>query len=307
LCIDYSPTSKLALDCYLCRIKKKPHIIAIGGPTASGKTAAAIRMAQEIDAEIISADSRQFYRGMTIGTAKPNAEELAAIPHHCIDICDVTQHLSAGEFERIAIEKIAEITERGKRAIVTGGSGLYLQALLYGLNTFPDIAPSAKAEVEIIFAEGGIQALQHKLQLLDAVCFARIDQQNPARLKRALEVCIGTGRPFSSFLDAEQKPERPFEVTEYLVNKPRPELYERINIRVDAMLAAGLEAEVRALLPYRHLPVLQTIGYEEWYPYFDGEVSYAEVVAKIKQHSRNYAKRQLTWFRKYGNWVELDA
>jgi tRNA dimethylallyltransferase len=288
---------------YLYPIKStKPHIIAIGGPTASGKTAAAIAMAQKIDAEIISADSRQFYRGMDIGTAKPRAEELSAVPHHCIDICAVTEHFNAGDFERIAIEKIAEITARGKRVIVTGGSGLYLQALLYGLHDFPDIDEKAKAEVEEIFAEGGILALQNRLQVLDPVCFARVDKQNPMRLRRALEVCIGTGKPYSSFLETQKPLERPFEVTEYLVNKPRAELYERINLRVDTMLAAGLEVEVRGLLPYRHLPVLQTIGYEEWYPYFDGLTTYDEVVDKIKQHSRNYAKRQLTWFKEYGNW-----
>jgi tRNA dimethylallyltransferase len=282
------------------------HMIAVGGPTASGKTALAIALAKRFDGEIISADSRQCYRGMDIGTAKPTASERAMVPHHGIDMLDLGQQLSAGAFETFALATHAEIAARGKKTIVCGGSGLYLEAFLRGIHTFPEIPQEVKARVDIGYAEGGVTWLATQVAELDPVCYARIDRQNPARLRRALEVCLATGKPYSSFLDAPQAP-RPFRATLIMPSWPREVLYERIDARVDQMLAEGLEEEVRSLLPFRAQAAMHTIGYEEWFPYFDGLASRAEVIDKIKQHSRNYAKRQLTWFKKYGSWVEVDG
>lgn len=284
---------------------RKP-LIVLAGPTASGKTALAIELAKRIDAEIISADSRQFYKGMDIGTAKPTLKELAEVPHHCINICELDEHISAGDFERMAIQLYEEISQRNKRVILTGGSGLYLQAVISGLDTFPDIPQVVKNQVEAIYINNGIAGLQEALANLDPQCFAQIDQQNPARLRRALEVSLAAGRPYSSFLE-QGRAVRPFEMLQLLLEPERPVLYQRINERVDQMVAAGLEAEVERLLPYRQLAVMQTIGYQEWFPFFDGIATRAEVIDKIKQHTRNYAKRQGTWFRKYGNWTRIDG
>jgi tRNA dimethylallyltransferase len=278
----------------------------IGGATASGKTALAIRLAQAIDAEIISADSRQFYRGMDIGTAKPTQLELRQAVHHFIDFRDIDEPLSAGAFERMALELHDEIRSRGKQVVITGGSGLYLQALLFGLNELPPVSDEVKRRVEAAEKSEGITWLQKQLSELDPITYGRIDTQNIARLRRAVEVCLSTGQPYSSFLDAQRAKKRPFEAFGILVERPREELYARINERVDAMMDAGLEEEVRGLVQYRAGTVFNTIGYSEWLPYFDGEVSKVEVVEKIKQHSRNYAKRQGTWFRRYGSWVAVS-
>jgi tRNA dimethylallyltransferase len=287
-------------------MSNKPPIIVIAGPTASGKTALAIALAQEINAEIISADSRQFYKGMDIGTAKPSATEQSLVPHYFIDICEITEHISAGEYERRALEMLLQIQERGKRVILTGGSGLYLQAVLLGLNTFPVIPQQIRDTIDNLYLDKGLAGLQSELFHLDPVCFAKIDKQNPARMRRALEVCLAADKPYSSFL-TEGRVERPFTSVQLLLDPPRDLLYERINARVDAMIADGLEHEVERLQALRHSPAMQTIGYQEWFPFFEGEVSREEVIEKIKQHSRNYAKRQGTWFRKFGDWTRING
>ncbi len=285
---------------------KRGKIIVIAGPTASGKTALAIDLALRIDAEIISADSRQFYRGMDIGTAKPTAIELEKVPHHGIDICAIDEHISAGDFERRAVQWYQAITAKGKHVILTGGSGLYLQAFLFGLNAFPKIPQEVQTETQKLYETAGLVGLQRKLAEVDPISYARIDQQNPARLRRAIEVSLAAGRPYSAYLHKRDS-DRPFEAAiQLLIDPPRDTLYTLINQRVDKMIAAGLEDEVRGLLAYRHLPVLQAIGYQEWFPYFDGLQERQAVIEKIKQHSRNYAKRQGTWFRKYGQWVKIE-
>lgn len=273
-------------------------LIVVGGVTATGKTAYAIRLAQELGTEVLSGDSRQFYREMSIGTAKPSPQELATVKHHFIDSLSVADDYSVGDFERDALRVLEEIFQERDCAILVGGSGLYLRAVSEGLDAFPEIS----AEVRLRVTEGeqanGLAWLQTEVQRLDPTYFSAVDRNNPARLRRALEVCLASGQPYSAFTQNRRKP-RPFLVENRLLTMPRPELYARIEARVDAMLAAGLEAEARSLLPYRHRPALRTVGYEEFFDYFDGAVSYDEAVDKIKQHSRNYAKRQDTWFRKY--------
>lgn len=273
-------------------------LYVIGGATATGKTAAAIELAQQLGTEILSADSRQFYRGMDIGTAKPTPEELAAVRHHFIDSLDVTQPYSAGDFERDALRLLARLFEKYDSAVLVGGSGLFLRAVCEGLDDFPVISPETQNRVEALEKTGGLAALQAEVGRLDPVQFAQMDTQNPARLRRVLRVCLESGQPYSTFLAAKKQP-RPFTPIYILKELPRPELYARINARVDAMVAAGLEEEARRFLPYRDLPALQTVGYAEWFDFFEGKTSRAEAIEKIKQHTRNYAKRQHTWFRQW--------
>ena len=281
--------------------RSSKYLIVIGGATATGKTALAIRLAQHFGTEILSADSRQFYREMSIGTAKPSAAELQAAPHHFIDSLSVAEDFSVGDFERGALETLDRIFQHHDVAILVGGSGLFLQAVCEGLDYFPEVSAETKTMVSEMMDSGGLDVLQTELQRLDPVYFASVDQQNPARLRRALEVCYASGLPYSSFL-GKGKNERPFIPVYLLLDLPRAELYARIEERVDWMIAAGLEDEARALLPFRHLSALRTVGYEEFFEYFDGKISLPEAIDKIKQHSRNYAKRQATWFRKHGEW-----
>jgi len=277
-------------------------LIVIGGATATGKTALAIQLAQHLDTEILSADSRQFYREMSIGTAKPGAAELAAAPHHFIDTLSVADDYSVGDFEREALAVLEKTYVKKDVAILVGGSGLYLRAVCEGLDKFPDISPETKKAVDAGEKSGGLTWLQRELAQRDPAHFNKIDQQNPARLRRALEVCIETGQSYSDFLQPGKKSPRPFQPIYILLELPRPELYARIESRVDAMIAAGLEEEARGLLAYRHRSPLSTVGYEEFFDFFDGKCSREVAIVKIKQHSRNYAKRQVTWFAKHGDW-----
>lgn len=281
-------------------------LIVIGGATATGKTALAIQLAQSLDTEILSADSRQFYREMSIGTAKPSASELAAAPHHFIDILSVAEDYSVGDFERDALAVLEKIYQTKEVAILVGGSGLYLRAVCEGLDKFPEVSEATKTAVESGEKTGGLAWLQQELSKLDPVQYSKIDRQNPARLRRALEVCLETNRPYSSFLQQNERPERPFQPIYILVDLPRPGLYQRIDARVEGMVAAGLEEEARSLLPFRHRPPLKTVGYEEFFDYFDGKLKLGETIDKIKQHSRNYAKRQVTWFTKHGAWQRFQ-
>lgn len=276
-------------------------LIVIGGATATGKTALAIRVAQHLQTEIVSADSRQFYREMSIGTAKPTPEELAAVPHHFVNSLSVADDYSVGDFEKDALHVLEGIFQRSPYAVLTGGSGLFLRAVCEGLDQFPDVSEAVRMEVETLWQKEGLAGLQQALLRLDPLHYERIDQQNPARLRRAVEVCLQSGQAYSSFLNQGHK-ERPFTVLGLLLDLPRPVLYARIEARVDGMIAQGLEAEARALLPWRHRPALRTVGYEEFFDYFDGFTTREAAIEKIRQHSRNYAKRQATWFRKYGHW-----
>jgi tRNA dimethylallyltransferase len=277
------------------------HLIIIAGPTAVGKTALAIELAQQLGAEIISADSRQFYRGMTIGTAKPSAEELAAVPHHFIDTLDVTQDYNIGQFEQDALALLEKLFQKNKYVILVGGSGMYIRALCEGLDVFPDVPEQIKQALENELEEKGLQALQNELQHTDNEYFTKIDIHNPQRVLRALSVIRATGKPFSSF-QGQAKTPRNFTPIYICLNTDRAKLYDRINRRVDQMLEQGLLQEVERLLPYKAYNSMQTVGYQEFIPFFEKKIALSEAVALVKQHSRNYAKRQVTWFKKDLHW-----
>ncbi len=281
------------------------HLIVVGGATGSGKTNVAIHLAAHFGTEIISSDSRQFYREMTIGTAKPTPAELARVPHHFIDSLSIHDNYTAGDFERDALALLHRLYLKHEVVIVAGGSGMFIAALCEGLDTFPDIEPAVRAQVDEGWATGGLPWLQAQVNAHDPVYFAKVDQANYMRLRRALEVCLGTGRPYSQFTRGEKQP-RPFVIHQVVTEWPRAALYERIDQRVDQMITEGLEAEARSLLPFRHLNALRTVGYEEWFAHFDGDYDRAFAIDKIKQHSRNYAKRQMTWFRKHGDWKPFN-
>ncbi len=273
-------------------------LLVIGGPTASGKTALAIALARHFGTEIISADSRQIYREMTIGTAKPSAEELALAPHHFIDTHSIHDHYSAGRYEREARALLERLFQRYDLLIAAGGSGLYLRALMEGLDAFPEIPEAIEREVEALYAREGLPALQRALATHDPDYYEQVDRHNPARLLRALKVIRATGKPFSAFRKKRPAP-RPWRHLPVLLMPDRALLYERINRRADAMIEAGLLDEVRRLYPWRHLRPLQTVGYQEFFPWIEGQRPLEEAIRLFKRNTRRYAKRQMTWFRKY--------
>ncbi|WP_343523668.1 tRNA (adenosine(37)-N6)-dimethylallyltransferase MiaA [Pedobacter sp.] len=285
----------------------KKTLISIVGPTAIGKTALAIGLAQHFGTEIISADSRQFFKEMAIGTAKPNAEELAAAKHHFIDSHTVTQLFSTGDFEVEALKKLEEIFREHELAIMVGGSGLYVNALINGLDEMPNIDLSIRENLNRKFEEEGIAVIQTQLAQLDPEYFAKVDQQNPQRMIRGLEVFLSTGQKLSSMLSATKK-ERPFNIIKIGLNTDRAVLYDRINKRVDQMIAEGLLDEVKGLMPFKHHNALNTVGYSELFDYLDGKSSLEDAIAAIKQNTRRFAKRQLTWFRRDEEikWFEPD-
>jgi len=279
----------------------KKHLLVVGGPTASGKTSLAIRLARKYTTEILSADSRQFFKEMTIGTAPPSPEELAAAPHHFIGHRSVTDPYSVGAFERDALDRLETIYKEHDLAILCGGSGLYIQAVCQGLDDFPDVPEEVRQSVEQDLHNKGIRFLQEELAQLDPVYYQEVDLANPHRLIRAISVIRSSGHPFS-FYRKENQPQRPFIPIYLSVQHDRKILYERIETRVDQMVSAGLEDEARQLYPMRHHVALQTVGYQEWFDHFAGKTTQEEAIRLIKQHTRNYAKRQLTWMRRDGFW-----
>jgi tRNA dimethylallyltransferase len=287
-----------------------PHkkLIVIAGPTAVGKTAAAIQLARRFNTVIISADSRQFYREMSIGTAKPTTEELAAARHYFINSHAITESFTVADFEKQSLELLDELFKTNDIVILVGGSGLYIKAICEGFDAIPAVAPEIRENLNSEFADKGITYLQEKLKLADPEYYKQVDIQNPQRVIRALEVFEGTGRPFSSYRLAGIN-KRPFNIIKIGLNLPRDVLYERINQRVDNMVHQGLANEVKSLLPYRHLNALNTVGYSELFDYFDGKSDLNSAIESIKQNTRRFAKRQLTWFRKDKeiNWFEADA
>jgi len=286
---------------------KTKTLISVVGPTAIGKTALAIQLAQHFGTEIISADSRQFFREMAIGTAKPSAAELAAAKHHFIDSHSVSQLFSTGDFEVEGLKKLDEIFRKHDVAIMVGGSGLYVNALINGLDDMPDIDLSIREKLNKQFEEEGLSVIQNQLAELDPEYFAKVDQQNPQRMIRGLEVYLSTGQKLSSMLSATKK-ERPFNIIKIGLNTDRAVLYDRINRRVDQMMANGLVEEVELLIPFRKYNALNTVGYSELFDYLDGKIALEDAVAAIKQNTRRFAKRQLTWFRRDDEvtWFEPD-
>lgn len=276
------------------------------GPTAVGKTALAIRWAQEAGTEIISADSRQFYRELNIGVARPDPGELAAIPHHFIACKSIFNYYSVSHYEQEALVLLNQLFERHDTVIMTGGSGLYVNAVCNGIDVLPDPSPQLRQQLKDRESQEGLASLQEQLKQLDPVFYEQIDLQNPVRLRRALEVCITTGKPYSS-LRTNARKQRPFAIERYILNRPKEELHQRIEKRTDAMMQAGLLEEAKALYPHRTQNALQTVGYRELFAYLDGKISLEQAVTDIKTNTRRYAKRQLTWLRKQEDSVWLDA
>ncbi len=286
----------------------RPVLLTIAGPTAVGKTALCVQLAQQFGTEIVSADSRQFFRELSIGTAKPTAAEMQGVPHHFIDSHRISEDYSAGRFATDCRAVLTGLFQRFPLVILTGGSGLYVQAVTDGLDELPSVPPETRAQLHAELAAQGLAPLVAELAATDPVAHARIDQQNPQRVVRALEITRATGRPFSSFHTQSPAAENPlFRNVKVALTRERDELYQRINLRVEHMLAAGLLDEVRGLLSYRHHHALQTVGYQEIFGFLDGAYDWAEAVRLLQRNTRRYAKRQLTWLRRDAayQWVNL--
>ncbi len=271
-------------------------VLVIAGPTAVGKTALSVELAQQLQTEVISADSRQLYQELTIGTAKPTVAEMAGVRHHFINSHTIHSPISAGQYEREALTIIDGLFQDTNLLILSGGTGLYVNAVLHGLDDMPEGDPNLRLRLQQQFEQEGITALQAQLLALDPAFAQLMDLNNTQRVMRALEVCLTTGRPYSSFRQRRQV-DRPFRTVLIGLDRPRDELYARIDGRVEAMLAVGLLDEAERLLPYRHTAALQTVGYKEVFGYFDGTYTYSAMVELLKRNTRRYAKRQLTWFR----------
>ncbi|HEY0244165.1 MAG TPA: tRNA (adenosine(37)-N6)-dimethylallyltransferase MiaA [Mucilaginibacter sp.] len=276
---------------------KNKTLLVIAGPTAIGKTAMAIQLARHFNTAIISADSRQFYREMSIGTAKPTVDELAAAQHYFINSHSVTESFTVADFEKQGLALLDELFKTKAIVILVGGSGLYIKAICEGFDEIPNTDPAIREKLNNEFSEKGITYLQEKLKLADPVYYEQVDIHNPQRIIRALEVFEGTGKPFSSYRIANAN-HRSFNIIKIGLDLPRPILYERINRRVDDMVQQGLVKEVESLLPYRHLNALNTVGYSELFDYLDEKADLKPAIESIKQNTRRFAKRQLTWFRK---------
>jgi len=276
--------------------KKAKYLIVVSGPTCSGKTGLSIALAQAFNTEIVSADARQIYQEMNIGTAKPTPEELQAAPHHLVDFLSVKENYSAGQFERDALEIIQQIHSRSELAIMVGGSGFYVQAITDGIPDTPASVFVIREELNELYANSGLEALQNRLRDLNKAYYEKSEKQNPRRLMRAIEIIESTGKTPDEFV--LQKKERPFQTILIGLDWEREALYERINQRVDIMVEAGLEAEAKKFYPLRHYQSTQTVGYREWFDYFDGNISREKAIELIKRNTRHYAKRQMTWWRK---------
>lgn len=275
--------------------------IIIAGPTAVGKTAFAIRLAQYLGTQIISADSRQCFKELTIGVAKPSVQELQAAVHHFINSHSVNDEVNAAVFEQYALQKVKEIFTVNDVAVMVGGTGLYIKAFCDGMDEVPPVDAALRQQVIAGYEQNGLEWLQQQVAEQDPVYFTKGEIKNPQRLMRALEVKLATGRSITSY-QLQQKKQRDFSIIKIALELPREELYENINARVDSMMADGLAEEVKELLPYKHLNALQTVGYKELFNYFEGAISLQKATEQIKQNTRHYAKRQLTWFKKDAEW-----
>ncbi len=281
------------------------HIIL--GPTGVGKTDYALALARRVGSPVVSCDSRQVFREMRIGTARPTDAQLAEVPHYFIADRSVTEPFTAGQFEVEALALLDRLFQDHETVVMAGGSGLYIDALCNGLDDFPPADPELREQLSARLRQEGVAALRAELRLLDPESYAALDPANGQRIVRALEVTIATGRKFSSFKTHANK-ERPFAIEKTGLTRPRAELYARIDARVDAMMAEGLLDEARALLPHRALPALNTVGYKELFDYFDGKYDLAEAVRLIKRNTRHYAKKQLTWWGRDASirWITLS-
>ncbi len=282
-------------------------VLAVVGPTAIGKTALGIHLARHFQTEIVSADSRQFFKEMEIGTAVPSKEELQQAKHHFIQHKSILEPYSVGDFERDTLVLLEQLFQNHKQVIMVGGSGLYVDAVINGLDKFPDVDPKMRTLLNQQLKQEGLESLQKELKQRDPDYYKVVDVENPHRLIRALEVCLASDLPYSSFLNQE-KPERPFKSLYIGINAPREIIYERINSRVDLMIEQGLLDEAKKLYPHKHLNALQTVGYKELFEYIGGHYNLDFAVSEIKKNTRRFAKRQLTWLRKNEAilWVDYD-
>ncbi|MFY7840639.1 MAG: tRNA (adenosine(37)-N6)-dimethylallyltransferase MiaA [Lacibacter sp.] len=272
-------------------------IILIAGPTAVGKTALAIQLAQHYNTAIISADSRQCYKEITIGVAKPSVEELKAVKHYFINSHSITEEVTAASYEQYALAAADEVFAANDVAVMVGGTGLYIKAFCEGMDQIPAVPDDLRLQLQQQYQQFGTEWLQQQLQQHDPLFAAQGEMQNPQRMLRALEVVMASGESIIKFRTGEKR-QRSFNVIKIGLELPREELYSRINLRVDLMMKEGLTEEARAVYPQRNLNALQTVGYRELFDYFDGIISLAQAIEKIKQNSRHYAKRQLTWFKR---------
>lgn len=272
-------------------------LITLSGPTASNKTSIAIRIAKVLGIEIFSCDSRQFYEEMTIGTAVPTAAERKEVPHHFVQHKSIHTPYSVGQFESDAIDKLSDYFKHNDIAILVGGSGLYMHSVVHGIDQFPTVPEEIRLSLGKRLQTNGLEDLQKELQTLDPKYFIKVDIKNPSRVLRALGVCLAAGKPYSSYLN-KKKPPRPFVVHPLSVDIPRTQIYDRINNRVDQMISAGLLLEAERLYPHRELNALQTVGYKELFDFFDENIDMDQAIAQIKQNTRNYAKRQMTWIQR---------
>ena len=283
------------------------HLIVLAGPTASGKTAMAIKLAKAFDAEIISADSRQYYKELSIGTAAPTAEELAQVKHHFVHNLSIEDKYDVADYEKDVMLYLKNYFKNHDVAVMTGGSGLFIDAVCNGLDEIPDISEEIRAKVTKMLEVGGIEALQNEVERVDNQYFQIVDKQNPRRLQRALEVYYQTGRPYSTFRQGNAV-KRDFNIIKLAILWDRDKLIERINKRVDLMMQQGLLDEVKSVYPKRHLNSLNTVGYKELFDYLDGKCTLEQAVEQIKINTRQYAKRQMTWLRKRNDyqWFTIE-
>lgn len=273
------------------------YLIVVTGPTAVGKTSLCIDLALRFSTEIISADSRQCYQGMTIGTAQPTAAELSAVPHHLVDFLPIQAPYNAGQYARDALQVLASLFTSHDVVVMTGGTGLYIQAVCEGLSPMPSIPSTIRHKLNDRLQKEGLTTLVAELAVHDPDYYQLVDQSNPQRVIRALEVYLATGKPYSSFRKSSPQ-ERPFKVIKVGLERDRSVLYQRIDARVEQMLAQGLLEEVEALYPHRHYNALKTVGYRELFGYLDGKYDLQEAIRLLKRNTRHYAKRQLTWLRR---------
>ena len=287
--------------------KNKKILLTVVGPTAIGKTSLAIDLALHLGTEIISCDSRQFFKEMSIGTAVPSSEELAQVKHHFIQHKSIFDTYSVGDFERDAITLLKELFKQHNVVIMVGGSGLYADTVVYGLDDFPEVSPEIRNELNELYQKQGITYLQTRLKDLDPIQYTQMDVQNPQRMMRALEVCIASGKPYSSFLNKKETL-RDFTNITIGLTAEREVVYNRINERVELMLENGLLIEAQTLFPHKKLNALQTVGYRELFNFFEGKTSLDFAIEEIKKNTRRFAKRQYTWFHKNKdiNWFEIN-
>lgn len=282
-------------------------VLVLIGPTGVGKTEWSLQIAESLGAPIVSADSRQLYKGLTIGTAAPTVEQLKRVEHYQVAVLEPDEYYSASEYEHATIPLIEQLHQQHPIVILTGGSMMYIDAICEGIDPMPTIDPELRNNLQQLYKEQGLDPIRNKLRLLDPVFYDQVDLKNTQRVIHAVEVCLMAGKPYSS-LRKNHKKERDFKIIKVGLNRPREELYQRINMRVDQMIAEGLLEEAKGLYEMRHLNSLNTVGYKELFKYLDGEWSLDQAIDKIKQHSRNYARKQLSWFRrdKSIHWIDLS-